>query len=713
MGKFGLGWQVLSAVILGIFVGFFFGEYCSVLEPIGTIFVMLLQMVVLPYIPTLLMHGLGSLSPDTAKKLFRRGWFFLGLLWCIVFGVIYTLSVLIPTPLPDPSSDLGIKTISMQANLLRYIIPQNPFYDLVHNVIPAIALFSVIMGVAIMHLKEKEPLLSSLEKANAALEKVFKWLALVSPIGIFAHIANAMGTVNLEDLQKFEIYVIAFIGASIFLSLWVLPTLVSCLTSIPYKELIQEYRIVCILAFATGIPSIAFPFINNCMRRLAERKHLELGTFRNTAQTIVPLSYSFAQIGNCFLLFFIFFMAFFFRHPLSPGESWIVPFLSIPISFGTPQISIAGMSFLIDNLGLPKNALNLFVETMAVTLNFQVLVSVAAMLSLTILVILRYYGLLEINWRRLSVQVSSMVVVLFAAVLVAKQFIHLEDNYANLYYSRKISDVISHPPKVTVLRERTPYPIDHISDPLARVLKTGVLRVGYDTLNIPFCYFNEEGEVVGYDIAYAYQLAKDLDVELQLVPFSIDNLIKDLVGGYYDLAMSAVLVDENRILPLDFSHSYMEQANALVVPASRVEEFRSLSHVQSDPNVRIGAAGGYQLVATNHFAQQKIIPIENYTPLVDGQVDALLWSELPAYVWCLTHPQFTSLSYHHELGMKYFAYPTKAGAFDLISFINHWMVLKEQSGFRERQLNYWIRGQEAPNKGPRWSIIRNVLHWVK
>jgi hypothetical protein len=62
--------------------------------------------------------------------------------------------------------------------------------------------------------------------------------------------------------------------------------------------------------------------------------------------------------------------------------------------------------------------------------------------------------------------------------------------------------------------------------------------------------------------------------------------------------------------------------------------------------------------------------------------------------------------------MKFFAYPVKSGAMDLIQFVNQWMDLKRQSGFMEEQRDYWIRGRPAPPYLPRWSIIRDVLHWV-
>ncbi|HVX00518.1 MAG TPA: cation:dicarboxylase symporter family transporter, partial [Candidatus Babeliaceae bacterium] len=283
-----LGYQAFLAILLGIVAGFFFGPLCKILKPLGDLFVFSLQIVVIPYIPSLLMHGLGSLSPEMAKKLFKRGWFVLILLWFIVLAVCYSVKGVIPRPLPNPAADFSIET-SIAPIGLSLLVPGTKFYDIFNNLVPIIALFSVIFGMAIMHLKDKEPLLGLLERINGSLDRIIKWISIVSPIGIFAHVAYVMGTVNFDDLAKLQIYVLLIIVTTLFLSFWVLPVLVSCLTSIPYRDLSREYKIVSFLPFATAIPTIALPYINNSMRRLAERKNLELGTFKGTSQTLVPI----------------------------------------------------------------------------------------------------------------------------------------------------------------------------------------------------------------------------------------------------------------------------------------------------------------------------------------------------------------------------------------------------------------------------------------
>jgi hypothetical protein len=45
--------------------------------------------------------------------------------------------------------------------------------------------------------------------------------------------------------------------------------------------------------------------------------------------------------------------------------------------------------------------------------------------------------------------------------------------------------------------------------------------------------------------------------------------------------------------------------------------------------------------------------------------------------------------------------------------VNTWIELKQKDGTLNRLYKYWILGLDAAPKQPRWSIIRNVLHWTR
>ncbi|MBS0625420.1 MAG: cation:dicarboxylase symporter family transporter [Verrucomicrobia bacterium] len=706
------GYRVLISIALGLFTGLFFGPLASVLKPIGDIYIMLLQMVVLPYIAFSVIHGLGSITPETGKKLFLKGWPFLVGLWVLIFVVIYLLSFLIPKPLTvliTAKHVEGAGTL-LDKNFLNFLVPENPFYDLANNVVPAIAVFGLITGVSLMHLEKKEPLLSFVERSNQIIEKILKWLAILSPIGIFAHIAVAFGTVQFGDLYKLEFYVVCFILVTLYTTFGILPAIITSLTPLSYTEVLKGFRTVCLLAFAVALPSISFPFLNAYMKKLGEKLQVQDNNFHGTTQTVMPIAYGFGQIGNCLMLFFILFLSFYYRHPFLGSEKALLSLLTIPMSIGSSETSISAVTFLVEHLGFPHDAIDLFIQTMSVTLNFQVLLSVASVLTLIILVLYSYYGLLHIRWKRLCSHLGVSLAIFVLIVAFGRQFIHLGDNYQDLYTKLTIQDVIKNPVHAEFLDDSFS---DESEDPLARILRTGVLRVGYDPRNIPYCYYNASKELVGFDVAYAYRLAAELDSSLQFVTIHPDRFNEDLKRGHFDIAMSAILMTEGRLKEMDFTHPYDEENNVLIVPLKKAEEFLDINQVTSRQGLKLGAIGAYNEVVQRHFPSANLLPVETLDSLVRGEIDAWVTSRSLGTIWCVNHPDFVVIDYGDQIGKFYLSYPVKIGiSFEWISFLNNWLILKEQSGFKTEMKRYWMEGEPPKKLPPRWSILRDVLHWI-
>ena len=113
-------------------------------------FIQLLQMTVLPYVLLSLIAGLGGLSYQQAAALARKGGAVLVLLWTV--GV--TMVLLMPLAFPNwQTASFFSATLIQQPptfNFLSLYIPANPFYSLSNNIVPAVVVFSVFVGVALI-----------------------------------------------------------------------------------------------------------------------------------------------------------------------------------------------------------------------------------------------------------------------------------------------------------------------------------------------------------------------------------------------------------------------------------------------------------------------------------------------------------------------------------------------------------------------------------
>jgi proton glutamate symport protein len=709
-----IGYQVLLAVILGIFSGLFFGPLTDNLKPIGAAYTMLLQMAVLPYICFSLIHGLGSMTTTTGKKILKSGWPFLLGLWIMIFMMIFLLDSIIPPTISSliKTAKLSEFETNFTQNFLSNIIPQNPFYDIANNIVPAVTVFGLIGGIALMHIEKKEPLISVLERVNQTIERLLGWLGFLAPVGAFVYIAIAFGTIYLEDLHRIDFYVIAFIFTCLFTTFLVLPLSISSLTPMGFKEAFVALRYVCLVPFVTGLGPAALPFLNNYLKKLSKR-HETHENFRETSQTILPIAYSFGNIGNAMCLFFILFLSFYYRHPFSGTEKFLLSILTIPLSIGSSTNNINVVQFLIEQLGFSQGALDFFLQIKPFTNNFQIALSIASVTTLIILTIYSYYGLLRVQWKKLLFRVGICSTLFISTMLLYKSHLHISDAYKTLYLDLQLSDVMPNPVQATILSqgqtgEARSYPDEIHPDTLNKIIDTRILKVGFFSDAIPFCYFNNKKELVGFDVAYAYELAKDLNCQLQFIPFTFDHLANDLESGDFDIAMSAVIMNEGRLFLMDFPSPYYEDVNALIVPANKKGQFLDLKTVQKMKGLVIGAGGVQVDVAKRNFPLATIVDMPTFAHLRDGKVDVVLWSETAAATWVLSEPKFIAISYGDALGKSFFSYPVHKDATNFRFFLNDWIALKEQSGFKKRMLSYWIQGIKPTTRPPRWSILQSL-----
>jgi hypothetical protein len=78
----------------------------------------------------------------------------------------------------------------------------------------------------------------------------------------------------------------------------------------------------------------------------------------------------------------------------------------------------------------------------------------------------------------------------------------------------------------------------------------------------------------------------------------------------------------------------------------------------------------------------------------------------------LLHPEYTVVVPQPLTVRVPLAYPIARDDERFANVVNTWIQLKRKDGTTDALYRYWILGQHAGSKAPRWSIIRNVLHWV-
>jgi proton glutamate symport protein len=707
---------VIAGAASGALCGVFFGDYAAVLRPVGGVYVALLQMVVFPFIIGSLLHGLGSLRPATALRLLRSGWLLFVVAWGGTLAALWLLAQAVPAGRPPivVTADRG----QGAAQLVSLLIPANPFADLTRNYVPAIVVFSVFYGIAMQRIETREGLLRGLDVVRRASVTIWGWVVRLAPLGVFALFADLAGTIRLDLLGSLLLYAVLFVGGSLILALWGIPSLIASLVPIGYRALLKELRSALVIAVVTSLPVSAVPFIVQLSDRLAARWRVEDADRSEVIATTMAVGYPVAQLGNLFVFFYMVFAAFYF-HVVLPGAAWIgLPPLTLLSTVGTPVSTVDAVSFLAGWLRFPAGAQLLYVDMMTLTRYPQVLVSTMGLAFVTILVPLSYYGVVKVQPRKLATSLAITGLLLGGLTLSgrAAQAVLIEKT-PNPYRHFTLGADLAQAVEVTQHRTAPAGDAHHGQPTMERIRKMGRLRVGYAPGVIPFSYFNAAHDLVGYDIAFAYALARDLNVALDLFPIADwDTLNADLEAGRYDLAVGGLYVTDERLRAVTVSKPYRQSRLALIVRSGQANRFLSGTAVRRDKGLTIATFQSDIMLplARTLFPRAEVVAVPDYGVLRrDGRLDAALWTLDQARAWAAANPGFSAVvptDFGPPLPMAYLM-PPHAEAF--AGFIDQWLDLQRVNGFEQRMQEYWLQGKPRRDHGPRWSVIRNVLHWVE
>lgn len=304
--RIGLAWQILIGLILGIAVGaIFYGNPSTTtyLQPIGTIFIRLIKMIVIPIVVSSIIVGVAGVGD--IKKLGK-----LGGKTILYFEIITTIAIivgLLSANLIHPGTGINmsslnkgdisgylsttkdVKTHSM-ADTLVNIVPANLFDSLVRGDMLAIIFFSVFFGLGIAAIGEKgKPVLSFFEGTASAMFYVTNQIMKFAPLGVFALIGVTVSTFGVSSLIPLSKLIVTVYGTMIFFVIVVLG-LVARFFGINIFNLFKILKDELILAYSTASSETVLPKLIEKMERF--------GCPKAITSFVIPTGYSFNLDGS-------------------------------------------------------------------------------------------------------------------------------------------------------------------------------------------------------------------------------------------------------------------------------------------------------------------------------------------------------------------------------------------------------------------------------
>jgi len=620
---------------------------------------------------------------------------------------------------PHESASFFSTTLTQERepfDFLNLYIPTNPFNSLANNIVPAVVLFSIIVGAALITVPDKARLLDVLSVVSKAVLKATRFVVALTPYGVFAIAAVMAGTLSLADFERLRVYLISYVGISLLITFWLLPGLVAALTPVPYRAILARTRDALVMAFMTTSLLAVLPLLTQEAKALVE-EYTGIDERRSAAvDVVVPASFNFPHTGKILALSFVLFAGWFADAKVAAADYPKLGSTGLLTMFGNVNAAIV---FLLDLMRIPADTFHLFVTSGIVNARFGTLVAAMHTLAVAVLGTCSVTGTLTFNPRKIG---RFAVITMIATLAVVGGTRALLSDLTPGVYDKDLALT-----GMGMLRDRgTSRVFRNLADAppmravttsvLDRVRDRGTLRVGYFDDSLPYVFFNVRDELVGFDAEMAMLLARDLNVTAEFVPVSRTLLDEGLDPALCDIVMSGAVITADRAARVQFSASYLDETVAFLVPDHLMTAFSEWSNIRAMGHLRLGVPRAPYFVrkVRDELTDVDIVPFDRLDDILahDPPVDAIVTAAERGSAYTLLHPRY-SIAVPKPRPVKVpLAYVIAGRDAALTSLVNTWIELKRKDDTLDDLFGHWILGQDAAPKPPRWSVLRDVLHWL-
>ena len=298
-----LGLWILVAMVAGVAVGVAMGEECAMFKPLGTLFIQLIKMLVVPLVAISIISGAASLgSSRSAGKIgvASIGYILLTTVVSIIIaigaGLIFKpgsgLSVESIGALIPQGADAGTATELSFWDTVIGMIPANPIQAFAEGNILQIIVFGLFLGFGIAALSEEKRtrVTNGLNYLLEALVWCIGKVMWVAPIGVFGLMAEAMGTFGFDILLKVINLLWVDLIAVVVMGCVAYPLTIMFLSRVSVKDFFKAMVRPQIVAFSTASSMATLPVTMGACDKM--------GVSKEVTGFVVPLGATINMTGN-------------------------------------------------------------------------------------------------------------------------------------------------------------------------------------------------------------------------------------------------------------------------------------------------------------------------------------------------------------------------------------------------------------------------------
>ena len=298
--------QVLTAIMIGILLGYFYPQIGEQMKPLGDAFIKLIKMLIAPIIFCTVVHGIANMQD--LKKVGR-----VGLKALVYFEVVTSLALIVGLtivnlwqPGAGVNADLSsIDTRSIQAYTTK-AAHQGPF-DFLLGIIPTtvvgafaegeilqVLFFAILFAFALSSLGERgRPVTNFIDIVSHVLFGIVGVIMKVAPVGAFGAMAFTIGKYGIGTLLSLGKLMAAFYVTCLVFIFGVLGT-IAYFAGFNIFKFIRYIKEELLIVLGTSSSESVLPRMMNKLENL--------GCNESVVGLVIPTGYSFNLDGTCIYL---------------------------------------------------------------------------------------------------------------------------------------------------------------------------------------------------------------------------------------------------------------------------------------------------------------------------------------------------------------------------------------------------------------------------
>lgn len=345
---------VLNPIASQPFVKDYIIDFLFVL--LGSIFVALIQMMVVPLVSLSLTNGAAQMGD--IKKLGRIGGKTLGF-YLGTTAIAITLAIglaLIVQPgsfmtLDGAEYTFEAKESPKFVQVLADMVPKNPIKAMADGNMLQIIVFSLVAGSALSLMGDKvSGIKKLLEEANDLVLQMVLLVMKFAPIGVFALVAKTMATLGFDAMKSLAVYMLCVLGALLIHALVTYQGLLILFTRLNPIKFFKNFAPAIAVAFSTSSSNATLPVT-------IETVESRMGVSKDLASFSLPLGATINMDGTAIMQgVATVFIAQLFNIPLELTDYLIVIATATLASIGTagvPGVGLIMLSMVLVQVGLP------------------------------------------------------------------------------------------------------------------------------------------------------------------------------------------------------------------------------------------------------------------------------------------------------------------------------------------------------------------------